>query len=118
MLWGAQRIVNCRAMLSGTAWLWHRESAWLLPEAASRIVSLVLARFALHKYSPETQSRFQLIFMVLSFVQIVYNYIVNIFKGIHFTATLKAYCIILTILINILTFGCCLHKTDVIFQLQ
>lgn len=48
--------------------------------------------------------------MFLSFVQLVYNYTLNILKGIHFAATLKAYYMILTIRINIQTFCCCLYK--------
>lgn len=106
---GAQMSVNCRATLSATALRWHRVPFCLRLEMSSS-ACLVLAGFAVHKCRLKTQLRFQVIFMVLSFVQIVYNFIVNIFKGIHFTATFKAYCIILTTLINILPFGCCLRK--------
>lgn len=76
----------------------------------SSIIYHVLIRFAVHKYGLRTQLQFQVIFMFLSFEQVVYNNTLNIFKRIHFTATLKAYHINLAILINILAFCCCLYK--------
>lgn len=112
---GAQKIINCRTILSVTTLIlhWvsfcHCQNLSLLQEM-SCIMYHVLVRFALHKYSLKTQLQFQVIFMFLSFVQLVYNYTLNTLKGIHFTATLKAYYIILTILINILTFFCCLYR--------
>lgn len=63
----------------------------------SRVIYHILLRFAGHKHSLKTQLQFRVMLMFLSFVQLVYNHILNILKGVHFTATLKAYYIILTI---------------------
>lgn len=43
--------------------------------------------------------------MLLSFREVIYNYILNILEGIHFTASLKSYKT-LTVVINIVTFCC------------
>lgn len=112
---GAQKIINCRMILSVTALIlhWvsfcHCQNLSLLQEI-SCIIYHVLVSFAVHKYSLKTQLQFQIIFIFFSFEQLVYNHTLNIFKGIYFTATLKAYHINLAILINILRFCSCLYK--------
>lgn len=111
----AQKIINCRMILSVTALIlhWvsfcHCQNLSLLQEM-SCIIYHVLVRFAVHKYGLKTQLQFQVIFMFLSFEQVVYKHTLNIFKGINFTAILKAYYLNLAILINILKFCCCLYK--------
>lgn len=56
----------------------------------SCIIYHVLVRFAVHKYSLKTQLQFQVIFMFLSFVQVVYNYTLKYFKRDPFFSNLKS----------------------------